>query len=312
MNLETNYRLWSAGTGDKKDIGRKSRLYSLAPISELVRRGWVDASKSVDELERKLCAFLQVNSLDEASKLVAHASLRHSEERGHEIGAQIAWLKRVEHLARLQDVGDFSLQALKKALPELLNDAEKAENVACVPQFLRDLGVHFVLVPHLPKTYLDGAAFYMDGRPVVALTLRYDRVDAFWFTLAHELAHIVLRHKGVHLDTLYKREENASEMEVEQVQEGERVGAEEKAANHAACDWLVNLEAFEAFIEESYSIFSEETIASFAEARKVHPGVVLGQLQHRGLVGYNQYRSMLAKVKPFIKEWIDVPYPQAA
>ena len=62
--------------------------------------------------------------------------------------------------------------------------------------FLADHGIAFEFVPHLPRTHLDGAALRLpDGRPVVGLTLRYDRIDNFWFTLLHELAHI-----GLHLD----------------------------------------------------------------------------------------------------------------
>ena len=57
-------------------------------------------------------------------------------------------------------------------------------------------GISLVIVPHLPRTYLDGAALRLkDGRPVVGLTLRYDRIDNFWFCLLHELAHV-----GRHLD----------------------------------------------------------------------------------------------------------------
>ena len=49
---------------------------------------------------------------------------------------------------------------------------------------------------HLPRTYLDGAALRLgDGRPVIGLTLRYDRIDNFWFCLLHELAHV-----GRHMD----------------------------------------------------------------------------------------------------------------
>ncbi len=52
-------------------------------------------------------------------------------------------------------------------------------------------GIHLILVSHLPKTYLDGAAMLMpNGTPVIGLTLRHDRVDNFWFTLLHELAHV--------------------------------------------------------------------------------------------------------------------------
>ena len=63
-------------------------------------------------------------------------------------------------------------------------------------QFLAQHGIPLVIVRHLPRTYLDGAALRLgDGRPVIALTLRYDRIDSFWFCLLHELAHV-----GRHMD----------------------------------------------------------------------------------------------------------------
>lgn len=60
-------------------------------------------------------------------------------------------------------------------------------------EYLAGNGIHLIVLAHLPKTYLDGAAMLLDdGTPVVGLTLRYDRIDAFWFNLAHELAHVAL------------------------------------------------------------------------------------------------------------------------
>ena len=61
---------------------------------------------------------------------------------------------------------------------------------------LAELGICFVSLPHLPRTYLDGAALQLaDGTPVVALTLRHNRLDNFWFCLLHEVAHV-----GRHMD----------------------------------------------------------------------------------------------------------------
>jgi len=58
---------------------------------------------------------------------------------------------------------------------------------------LQAIGIKLVIVPHLKNTYLDGAAFMtQDGQPVIGLTLRYDKVDNFWFALFHEIGHIVL------------------------------------------------------------------------------------------------------------------------
>ena len=68
---------------------------------------------------------------------------------------------------------------------------------ALAREYLEKSGIHLVVEPHLPKTYLDGAACKdANGSPVIALTLRYTRLDNFWFTLMHELAHVALHLDG--------------------------------------------------------------------------------------------------------------------
>ena len=64
--------------------------------------------------------------------------------------AQIAWVQRVKYLARDQTVADFDLEKAKSALPSLLALVSKKEDVAKVPSFLKSIGIHFVIVPHLP------------------------------------------------------------------------------------------------------------------------------------------------------------------
>ncbi|MEG0009681.1 MAG: ImmA/IrrE family metallo-endopeptidase [Aeromonas sp.] len=76
-----------------------------------------------------------------------------------------------------------------------LSWSEQGPNLA--KEYLNRAGIHLVFEPHLPKTYLDGAVCVgHNGAPVVALTLRHDRLDNFWFTLMHELAHIALHMDG--------------------------------------------------------------------------------------------------------------------
>ncbi len=311
LNLEANYRLHIAREGSNNgQISRKSRLYSLAPINELLKRKWIDTPESVDDLESSVCRFLEITSPAETPQL--WAGFRHAEQHGPKMSAEIAWLKRVEHLARAQQVANFSISNLEQSIPDLLKCAEKPEYVSGVPQMLLNLGVHFVVVPPLPKTSLDGAAFYVDRlqQPVVALTLRHDRIDAFWCSLAHELAHIVLGHKGLHLDTIYPQDEHYSEGETEG-QAGAISAQEESQVNNRALEWLLDADAFHAFIRSKNATFSQQDIESFAGESRRRQGVVPAQLQHGKHLGYNNYRSLLGKVKPHLAEWIDTPYPGA-
>jgi HTH-type transcriptional regulator / antitoxin HigA len=71
-----------------------------------------------------------------------------------------------------------------------------AEGPKLAVEFLVKHGICVICLEHLPHTYLDGAALQLtDGTPVVGLTVRYDRIDNFWFCLLHELAHVG-RHLG--------------------------------------------------------------------------------------------------------------------
>lgn len=201
----------------------------------------------------------------------------------------------MEHLAKAQKVSGVHQSKLTKAIPDLLAYAMRVEDIMHVPPTLLDLGVHFVIVPHLPGTYVDGAAIYLDGnsnQPVVAITLRYDRIDAFWFTLMHELAHIILEHEAV-LDERIFEEHNGD--------------SKEDKADRFACEHLVDPTAFSAFVKNVKPYFSKSAIDRFAETQGRVTWIVLGQLQYKGIVGYQHLRPLLVKAKPHLEDWIDCP-----
>ncbi len=298
MNLESNYRLFMAEQEDKeREIERRSRIYTLAPIAELVKRGWIQGSGDIDELECQVCSFLEILSPFEPPQ--AYASYRLSEKRGPEEAAKVAWVKRVEQLARQQPVAGYDQERLQESISQLMGLAQSEEDVVKVPDTLRNLGVRFLIIPHLPHAYLDGAALLVGQNPVVAITLRYDRIDWFWFTILHELAHILRGHTA-HLDSLFGRD-GEDGTEISSVAETE--------ANELARQWLLDPSALEGFIARVRPYFSRAEIEAFAASQRRHPGIVLGQLQHREVVGYRNLRSMLVKVKPHLENWIDTPIP---
>jgi HTH-type transcriptional regulator/antitoxin HigA len=292
LNLEASYQLHQAREEEEHpEISRKSRLYSLVPFTEICKRGWIRCIGTLEEMERELCDFLGIATPSDVPQLAV--SFRQSDIGDPEVAGEIAWVKRVERLAQRQSVGEFDQERLRAAMPDLLGCAARVQDVSRVPAFLHDLGVHFVVVPHLPKTYLDGAAFKLNGHPVVALTLRYDRIDNFWFTLLHELAHIVADHAGGYLDNLDEESESPEEIE----------------ANRMARDWLIDREALTSFVGDVDPYFSESEIRYFARSQDRHPGIVLGRLHYEGLVPYQNLRKLLVPVEKHLKAWIDTAEP---
>lgn len=289
LNLEASYQLHLARQQKNgATIARKSRLYSLAPVAEMVKRGWISGGDSVDELEKAVCDFLGIASPDETPRFAV--SFRQSVARGPEYSAQVAWAKRVENLASAQRTAAYDPAALRAAIPSVLALARQPEDVARVPDLLRSLGVRFAIVPHLPKTYIDGAAWRQDGQPVVAITLRYDRIDWFWFTLMHELAHIVAGHQQTYVDNL--KDESAD--------------AQEDEANRMASDWLVDRRAYDAFVTAARPHFSRARIEEFAASQGRHPGVIVGRLHHDELTEFRHLNALLVKVKPFLGGLLEV------
>lgn len=294
-NLEATYRLRRAQQHrdiPNQQIARRSQLFSLAPVAELIRRGWIRAREDIGDLEQDVCRFLDIRSLEETPVLAA--TCRHTRERGPEHAAQVAWVRRVQQLGRQHEVAPFDQARLHRAIPDIRALAQRVEDIVHVPHLLHTLGIRFVIVRHLHRTSIDGAVCVLNGQPIIALSLRYDRIDAFWFTLMHELAHLVLGHQQFHLDNLDDQEANQIAQEVE--------------ANQQARAWLVNQQNLQTFVAHTHPYISRATIMHFAETEGVHPGIVLGQLHYDKIVPYKNLRRLLVKVSPLLVNWID-PVP---
>jgi HTH-type transcriptional regulator/antitoxin HigA len=150
-----------------------------------------------------------------------------------------------------------------------------------------------VLVEALPGSKIDGAAFWLNAKsPVIALSLRYDRVDGFWHTLLHDLMHIL--HKDV-------TSSDQPLVDVDLVGEGaagvSKQSEVEQRADREAAEFLVPQAQLENFIARVRPLYSKRKIRGFAATVDVHPGIVVGQLQHRREIPFAHSRDMLEKIR---------------
>ena len=293
LTMEARYRLLLAQERGVDDaVERRSRIYSLVPVKELVRRGWMEESDDVDEMEMRVEGFLGIASIDQLSTVniaAPRAATRDPDPR-----AVLAWTRRVEQLASAQQLAVFAQDRLEGGVRELLGLTERENGPTQVAGILGDLGVHFILVPHLPRAYFDGAVFQAGGNPVLALTLRYDRLDSFWFTVMHEMAHLVLGHEEGRLEDL----------------DADAGGdAEEMEADALAAAWLVPEEPLAEFVRRVKPRFSRQAIWSFARSIGRHPAIVVGRLQKDGLVSRAHLSSAIPRVRRRLEPWIEVPAP---
>jgi HTH-type transcriptional regulator/antitoxin HigA len=133
-------------------------------------------------------------------------------------------------------------------------------------EFLCKNGVHFIVEPHLPHTPLDGAAIRLpDGSPLVALTLRYDRLDNFWFTLCHELAHVALHFDGGETEAFFDDLDQAG------------LDAFERDADNWATEGLISADSWRN--ADLGRTPSEGKILSFARRYRIHPSIPAGRIR---------------------------------
>jgi len=148
-----------------------------------------------------------------------------------------------------------------------------------LPSMLAKLGIILVYVYALPGMNADGAVFHLNtGQPVIAMSLRFPRLDYFWFTLLHELAHLVL-----HADQL----KDPVFFDVEANEETDRI---EKAANRLAKDSIVDRESWRNCAPKYDT--SDRAVLAYAAEQGVHPSLVAGLLRKES-GNYVRYSSII-------------------
>ncbi len=195
------------------------------PFQEMFKRNWLEfsgtlaeAKDSAEELLTSWMAPLGDFAFQQTAQLRQHIR---GKDQANDY-TLMAWRIRISLIAMEQDLPDYQPGTINQNFAhELVKLSFLKDGPLLAREFLQKNGIRFVVEPHLPKTHLDGAALRLpDGSPVVALTLRHDRIDHFWFTLCHELAHIAL-HQGedgweVFLDDLDSSDLNAIEGDADQ------------------------------------------------------------------------------------------------
>lgn len=292
LRWDSLYRL-SLAEGDVSTIERKALLYSLAPIRDMQKRGWITATDDVERLETDLKKFFSVDSLD-GDLLFPVATLR-TAKLPYLNPAEKAWCFRARKMASVLPVPPFQPDRLTQAEKELRKLAAYTKEARHLTELLASYGIRFVVVEPLPGVKIDGAAFWLDPTsPVIALSVRFDRVDAFWFTLMHEFAHI--KH-GDALSVDSDLIDGTIGIAVTLVED-----EAEKLASDAATNALIPTQELQSFISRVGPLYSKERIIQFAHKVKIHPGIIVGQLQHRNEIGYSANREMLAKIRSVVIE----------
>ena len=165
------------------------------PLREMANRGWIEKRSNLREHAEDLVTELMRKAGCTQATTALYRKTDHNRANAKtDPYALKAWCWQVLAQANEKDLSVDYRQSGNGA--ELLNEVARLSPAIDGPRravdFLAKQGIAVEIVPHLPRTHLDGAAMKSeDGRPVIGLTIRYDRIDNFWWVLMHELAHVV-------------------------------------------------------------------------------------------------------------------------
>lgn len=292
LNLQSRYQLSQLEVDKYADIPRRAALYQNYPIKDMIKRAWINAGETLEELENAIKAFFEIETVEQPCNFQFSAKQNVSAYAKPVSTVNLAWLHKVKQLARSQvTTGKFSIQAAKKAVEQLSSLLLSPEEIRHVPRILSESGIRFILVESLPNSTLDAACFWLDKQtPVIGMTLRYDRIDNFWFTLRHELEHVI-QGDGQDIPIL---DEDVG------VSTDKALPPEEQHANSVAADFCVPKAKLDSYIVRSGSyIFVEKKLIAFAGVNKIHTGLVVGQLHNR-TGEYQKLRKHLVPIRQFI------------
>jgi HTH-type transcriptional regulator/antitoxin HigA len=290
LAMDTAYRL-STVSEPKDAIMERARLFELAPIKDMQKRGWLPSKAAIDELPVHLKAFFETDSLD--GPIGFPLVTRKTDPLANLTPAQRAWGFRARQLVKGLPVAhaydEGRIELAKGKLRKLAAYKNEAVHVA---EVLSDFGIRFVVVEPLPGAKIDGAAFWLEDGPAIAISLRYDRHDYFWFTLMHEFMHIVHR-DPLSIDQDLGIEDKAPTLIKDEI---------ERRADESAASFLVPVDELESFIRRTGPLYSQKKIVQFSHSVKMHPGIVVGQLQNRGEIGWGSQRELLIKIRDIVTE----------
>jgi HTH-type transcriptional regulator/antitoxin HigA len=290
LNLETAYQLANASVSNTGAIRERARLFERAPVKDMEKRGWIKPSSTIIELKNHLDSFFSI-----AEYQTFRAAARASNQQNSELTPeQAAWCIRALQLAKSIPAKSFTKKSFEDGLPKLLKLADFPENVSQVPKVLSEMGIRFVVIEHLPKSKIDGAALWLGegwDKPVIALSLRYDRIDSFWHTLLHEVMHI--KHKDSYVV-------DVDMVAADRCLSDNKLSEIENRANTEAAEALISKEKMLSFVRRTRPFYSTEKIIQFAHVIKIHPGIIAGQLQYKREIEWGAHRSMLVKIRDFL------------
>ncbi len=260
------------------------------PFAEMLRRGYLDFTGSLakaKELGEELLGqfFSMMPSYD------VKTCFRKTSSPTADNHAIKAWQCHVMRRAMKEELPPFKPDALEQNgfYAEIASLSRYQFGPQIAGEKLQNAGIHLIYAQHLPHTRVDGAAFRMpDGHPVIAMTLRHDRLDNYWFTLLHELHHVLKDLPNT---------PNAAFMDETENPDNENTEAMERAADKAAENALIPLAVWNSGkVQALLNTGNSEIVKKVAVEYEISPAVLAGRLRWESKK-FNIFMDLLGKCR---------------
>ena len=271
-SLESNYREKLARVIDENELEKDAQIAKLFPYAKVAKLGWVPKTRKAEEKAIHLRRFFEVAKLELLELLKTPGiAYRKVGSNGTADYSLAIWAQKAKVDARNYELSPINISKLEEVIPTIREMTLMEPNEFCkeLIQILSKCGIALVFLPHIGGSFLHGASFYDGKHIVLGLTVRGKTADKFWFSLFHELYHILSGH--------INNPEGTNDID-------------EQEADSYSKNVLISKKHFDEFRRNE--CYSRECIIRFSNDVNISPGIVLGRLQKENYVPYNRYNDL--------------------
>jgi HTH-type transcriptional regulator/antitoxin HigA len=282
LQLDANFQSAVQAQTETADLEGHADVVDLFPYKELAKRGAVEDTPSKVDRLRQLFQFFGVANRSALTEVSLNPAMFRLSTAFEASDASLAsWLRLAELEAAKLDTAPFDASRCRDLLPKLraLSALPGVEWLEPLKATAASAGIAIVILKELPRCRVNGATRWLSpDKAMIALSLRHRRNDIFWFTLFHELCHILKHSK--------------KEVFIDRKTSGIDQGLEDEANAFAARTLIGPADA-----AELPSLTTEVQVVAFADRIGVAPGIVVGRMQHLELIAPNRWTNLIARYR---------------
>ncbi len=290
LNLQAKYdlrKIDDQNSPTQKLAEQKALLRKYMPLAELKKKGWITYDVSTLEGIKQECRRVfgqDFVPIEEYEKGKSFAARQTRFDHQYTTWYCRTWFEyaKLNALEIAKSLSAYNREKLLQIASDFASYTMMKDGINKIIKEMRDCGVGFFVQSHLAKTYLDGAAFVLEGKPFIVYTGRYDRIDNFWFVLAHEISHVLLHFEYLQKPILDNLEKDA---------ESNRETQADKNANA-----MLNADRVVELGKIYGSYLTSTRLAKISHESGVSISVALGILQHTGIIEWRQFAKYRERV----------------